>query len=152
MKIIANRTVKANAEQLWPYVSDFSGIYRFHPLVKDSQTIGDSDEPQIGSRRECIFKNGGYSKEEVTAWNEGCSYTVKIYETSLPIKRAEATLGVLPMENGDSQLFMHMDLKPKNKIMAPIMFLMFRFGIAPRILKDLDQLFKLESSSTLQPV
>ena len=151
MKIVAKRKIGAPAQKIWPYLSDFANIYRFHPLVKESQIIEGEGEIGIGFKRECRFEDGNYSKEVITDWDEGCSYTVDIFETSLPIEQANATLGVLPLQGESSQLYMVFNLKPKNFLMAPLMYLMFRYSTAPNILKDLAQLYNLESAQQVPP-
>jgi hypothetical protein len=69
----------------------------------------------VGAVRHCEMKMGGfYVKEKVTDWKERHSYTVDIYDTSLPMmKRSQATLGVRALGNHSCEV--HMDIEYTTK-------------------------------------
>ena len=144
MKINVRRKINAPVEVLWSYFADYSNIQRFHPLLKNSHFVDGASSCELGSTRQCNMKDGNYLKEEVIDWKENSHYTVKIYDTSMPIKSAKATLGVTPLSNGSSEAYMQVEMIPKYKIMQPMMYLMFRFVAAPSILKGLEKLYKEE--------
>ena len=145
MKIEVNRTISAPASALWAYLSDYANIYRFHPLLKGSYFIEGTKHCAIGATRQCDFKDGHYLKERVTDWAEGSHYTVEIYDTSMPMNHATATLGVRAIGEGKSEAYMHLNIAPKYSAMQPMMFLMFRFFTGPAILRGLDQLQQREA-------
>ena len=146
MKINLTRRINAPAEVLWTYLADYSNIQRFHPLLKNSHFVDGADTCELGSTRQCNMKDGHFLKEKVVDWKENSHYTVDIYETSMPIKNAKATLGVTQLGNNQTDAYMQLEMTPKYKIMQPIMWLMFRFVAAPSILKGLEKLYKQEQA------
>ncbi|MBO6515857.1 MAG: SRPBCC family protein [Bacteroidia bacterium] len=149
MKIQVKRQIKAPAEALWKYLGDYANIHRFHPLLKGSYFNEGTESCEIGSTRQCDLKNGDYLKERITEWNEGSSYSVEIYETSMPVKSATATLAVKPIDKNNSEVSMDISMEAKHAIMAPIMYLSFRYSVAPGILKGLDKLYHQENKIAL---
>jgi len=146
MKVSLKKKIKAPSEKIWTYLADYSNIHRFHPLLKSAHFIEGAETCEIGSTRQCNMKDGNYVKERIVDWKEGAHYTVDVYDTSMPIKKASATLGVSPLSNGHTEAFIQMDITPKYKIIQPLLFLMFRFVAAPMILNGLAKLYKQESS------
>ena len=145
MQIKIKRTINAPSDALWAYLADYSNIHRFHPLLKGSDFIEGAQTCEIGSTRQCDMKDGNYIKEKVTDWKEGSHYSVDIYETSMPIKRATATLGVRSLGVNKSEAYMNMEMIPKYKVLQPMMFLMFRYFAGPGILKGMEKLYHKEA-------
>lgn len=145
MKISINRKIGAPAEELWKYLGDFSNIHRFHPLLQDSNFIEGAETCEIGSTRQCDFKDGNYIKERITDLKEGSHYTVNIYEGSMPFNSAQATLGLRKITDGLTEAYMDMEFEPRNKLMAPMMWLAFRFQAMPKILRGLERLYRQEN-------
>jgi ribosome-associated toxin RatA of RatAB toxin-antitoxin module len=144
MEIKLNRQVEAPASALWNYIGDYSNIHRFHPLLKGSDFIEGADSCEIGATRQCDMKDGNYIKERITDWKEGSHYTVDIYETSMPLRSAKATIGVRSNGENTSEVYMEMSMEPKYKIMQPMMFLFFKYVAGPGILKGLENIYKKE--------
>lgn len=147
MKIKLSRKINAPLEVLWSYLADYSNIQRFHPLLKNSHFIEGASTCELGSTRQCNMKDGNYLKEKVVDWKENSHYTVDIYDTSMPVKSAKATLGVNHLSNGSTEAYMHSEMKLKYKIMQPLMYLLFRFYVAPSILKGLEKLYIEEAAN-----
>lgn len=147
MKIKVSRTVNAPAEGLWQYVGDFSNIYRFHPFLKGSHFIDGATSNDIGSTRQCNFKDGNYVKEQIIEWKEGSLYTVDIIESSIPIKYGKGTVGISPIDENNTEVFMELDVTPKNKLMAPMMYLMYKRKVVPAILQRLEEVYTIESKT-----
>lgn len=146
MRINIKRTINAPSDALWNYLADYSNIHRFHPLLKGSGFVDGASTCEVGSTRQCDMKDGNFLKERITDWKEGSHYSVDIYETSMPIKSAQATLGVKPLNRDYSEAYMELNMEPKYKILQPFMFLMFRFVAAPSILKGLEKIYKEEQA------
>ncbi|MEM7106371.1 MAG: SRPBCC family protein [Bacteroidota bacterium] len=149
MKIKAKRQIDAPSEALWNYLADFSNIHKFHPLLKGSSYIEGTESCEVGGKRQCDMKDGNILKETIIDIKEGSHYTVEIYETSMPIKNAVATLGVRPLGEKKSEAYMHVGLIPKYRILAPFMYLFFKFVAAPSILKGLEKIHKKEATLKL---
>ncbi|KAA3636028.1 MAG: SRPBCC family protein [Bacteroidetes bacterium] len=145
MKIKITKTNNAPAEVLWTYLSDYSNIQRFHPLLNHSGFIEGSQSCEIGATRQCDMKDGNYIKERVIEWEEDSHYSVEVYDTSMPIKNGgRATLGVRPLDRDRSETYMIMDVEPEKKFMQPMLYLMFKFQVGPAILKGLEDLYQRE--------
>ncbi len=149
MNIKVSRKINAPKDELWAYLADFNNIYRFHPLLNGSSYIEGASSCQMGTTRQCDFKGGSYIKEKVTGLQEGSHYTVDIYETSMPIKNARATLGVKEISANETEPFMDMSMVPKYAFLTPVMYLMFRFLAAPSILRGLEKLWAAEKKLSL---
>jgi ribosome-associated toxin RatA of RatAB toxin-antitoxin module len=144
MKITVKRKTNAPAERLWSYLADFSNIHRFHPFLKDSFFINGSDSTDVGSARQCNFKDGSEFKETITEWNDGSNYTIEAEDSTGRIKSVKATVGVNPIDSERSEVYMTIDMIPANKIMQPMMYLMFKNKVIPAVLKGLEDLYNEE--------
>ena len=140
MKIKVKRTIKASKGALWNFLGDYSNIYKFNPLISDSHFNDGSATCEVGSTRQCDMKTGDYLKEKITEWEEGSHYSVEIYETSMPVKKANATIGLREIDKQTTEAFMEMNLESKYAILAPMMYLMFKYYAAPGILKGLEKI------------
>ena len=149
MKIKINRVIEAPSHVLWNYLADYSNIDRFHPLLASSEFVDGANSCEVGSTRQCNMKDGNYIKERVIDWKEGSHYSVEIYDTSMPMKSAQASIGVKQLDDHRSEVYFHMDAEPKYKIMQPMMYLMFKYKQGPTILKGLEELYKKESQVSL---
>lgn len=147
MKINVRRKIKATPEALWNYLGDYSNIYKFNPLIKHSHFNEGTTTCEIGSTRQCDMATGDYLKERITDWKEGSHYTVEIYDTSMPVKKAFATLGLNTINDQTTEAFMEMEIIPKYAILGPVIYLMFKYIAAPGILKGLEKITHTE----LQP-
>ena len=145
MKISAKRKINAPSEALWNHLGDYSNIYKFNPLIKDSHFNEGTTTCEVGSARQCDMKTGDYLKERITEWEEGSHYTVEIYDTSMPVKKANATLGLNKIDEQTTEAFMEMEIVPKYAILGPMMYLMFKYIAAPGILKGLEKINQQES-------
>lgn len=98
-QIHLRHTFKHPVDQVWSRLRDFDGIRRIHPMIGNSYIQGEQS-CGVSAMRVCEMRMGGYQlKERVTDWKENQSYTVDIYETTMPMmKRSLATFGVRGLE------------------------------------------------------
>ena len=149
MKITSKRRIHASIESLWNYMGDYSNIYKFNPMLKDSHFNDGSNTCEVGSTRQCDMKTGDYLKERITDWKEGSHYSVEIYDTSMPVKKANAKLGLTRISDELTEAYMEMEIVPKNVLLSPIMYLMFKYIAAPGILRGLEKIQADESQLNL---
>lgn len=142
MKIKFKRKINAPAGQIWPIIADFSNINKFHPFLKGAEFVNDSSSCEIGSARQCDFKDGTSVKETITEWVEGSHYTIEMSDITMPMKSGTGTVGVRELDSNASEAYMIMDIKLKKPIMQPMMYLMFRYNMGPKILKGLDEYYQ----------
>ena len=145
MKINAKRRINASTQALWSYLGDYANIYRFNPLIKHSEFNDGAASCEVGSTRQCDMSTGDYLKERVTEWEEGSHYSVEIYETSMPIKSARATLGLRKIDDATSEAYMLIDMESKYAVLNPVMYVMYKFIAAPAILRGLEKLQRSEA-------
>jgi len=146
MYIHAERKIFAPPADLWAYLADFGNIHAFHPFLKGSQLTEGTRSCEVGGTRQCDMKDGNFLKERIVEWKEGSHYTVEIYETSLPLKKARATLGVRPLDDGGSAAYMTMDIQLKSPFMRPFMYVMTRYITVPGILRGLEEMHQQRSA------
>ncbi len=114
------------AASVWLWLKDYGNIHRIHPAIGRSQVEGEKS-CGVGAVRRCEMKMGGfYLKEKVTDWKEGQSYTVDIYETSMPMmKRSLATFGVRALGNNASEVYMDIEYTTKYGVFGKLMDVLF---------------------------
>lgn len=132
--------VNAPAERVWEVVSDFGGVHKFHPLVETSPLLTKNDRG-LGAKRRCEFYDKTSIVEEVTKWDEGKSYSVVISEASMPLKRANATMRISPIDGDSSEVILAMDYEvkygPVGKLMDMFMMRRMMGKMFGKVLKGL---------------
>ena len=142
-KIIETFKSNASPEAAWALLSDFGNIDFFNPNLKDSYLLEGSSETGVGTLRQCNLADGkNYIRERVVDWKEGESYTIDIYEGTMPLTNILTTLGVRPKGQG-SELFMEMEYTPKygpvGAIMNVVMLRRYVRGMMAKVLSGLDE-------------
>ena len=113
------------AAEVWSVLADFEGISSWNPNLSDSYLLEGSTSTGVGARRQCDMKDGkNWIRELVTSWDDGSSYSVDIYEGTMPLKTASATLGVRPLSATTSEAYMEMDYEPKMGVLGRVMDVM----------------------------
>ncbi len=118
--------VNAPAEQVWKAWDDFANINDFNPNLSASFLIDDSAPTGLGAQRQCDMADGkNYLREKIVGYTPGRQLVVDIYESSMPLKSAQATITVEPIQQGKSRVTMEMQFVPGmgilGKLMAPMM-------------------------------
>jgi hypothetical protein len=133
------------AASMWEWLKDYANIHRIHPLLSNSYLVGDKS-CGVGAVRICEMKMGGvHLKERVTDWKEGRSYTVDVYETSMPIiDRSIATLGVRSLRDKTSEAYMDIEYTTKYGLFGKLMDVLFLNLMMKMIMKTV--LKRLERS------
>lgn len=116
------RTVTAAPEQVWSVLADFGQIGLWNPNLSGSHLLAGSPSEGVGATRQCDMSDGkNWIRERVTDWDPGRSYSVDIYEGSMPLKVARATLGVRDLGGGRSEAYMLFDYTPKLGLVGRVM-------------------------------
>ena len=105
--------IDARPETIWAILSRFMHIYEFAPQVVsvDALTTGKNG---VGSKRRCHFENGASLTEEVTDWNDGRGYRVRLSEmTAMPLIEAQAAIVIEPLADDRSRVIWNMDYRMK---------------------------------------
>lgn len=140
--ITVRQTLQFPISRVWEALSDFGGIYKFHPAVRHSELLDGSKNGGVGAQRRCEFVNGRHVDEQVTAWTPSQKMDVAIVGGNMPIKTATATLSVRKVNNATTEVTMDMDYTPKMGPLGALMNLLmmkrqFR-GMMQQILQGLE--------------
>ncbi len=143
-KISITRTIQHPAAKAWDWIKDYENIHRIHPGLGKSWVEGEQS-CGVGAERVCEMRVGGFRlRERVTEWHENQSYTVDVYETSLPlVKHARATLGVRPLGDRTAVAFMHVAYETKygaiGRIVDAICLNVMMSAMMKMVLRKLDR-------------
>lgn len=130
---------KAPVERVWEVLSNYGGVHLYHPKVKSTPILSNNDKG-IGAKRRCEFYDNSSVVEEVTNWNEGRSISVVLSEmSSMPLKRANATIQVLSVDSETSLLSIDMNFNVK---FGPLGWMMGQLMIKPMMKKMLTNVLK----------
>ncbi len=138
-------TFKSNASPaaVWELLADFGNIDFFNPNLKDSYLLEGSASHGVGTLRQCNLADGkNYIRERVVDWKEGESYTIEIFEGTMPLKNILTTLRVVPHGTG-SLLSMEMEYTPKygplGSVMNVIVLKRYVSEMMKKVLGGLDE-------------
>lgn len=107
----------ARSETCWALMADFANIDFFNPHLKESRLLEGSPKSGLGTLRQCDLKDGkNYIREKVIDWQEGRSYTVDIYDGTMPVDGTVTTLGLLPQTPTGTLLYMETRYVPRHGI------------------------------------
>ena len=125
-RIHVSTTTSANSRTCWKLLADFAHINYFNPNLSNSYLLprsGESDgEIGVGTLRQCDLRDGkNFIRERIIDWQPGTSYTVDIYEGSMPLDKSISTIGVRPNAGGGSTVYMDFEYTPSFGILGRIM-------------------------------
>ena len=135
-------TSSAAPATVWPFLADFGAIDVFNPALKQSFSLEGGPDHGLGAMRQCDMADGkNYIRERVINWEAGKTYTVEIYEGTMPMTLIHATLSVDPHAKG-SLLAMQIDYTPKfgllGKLMDVLVMRRMMRGQMQRVIGGLD--------------
>ena len=112
----------ASPAACWALMSNFVNIDFFNPNLKSSHLLAGSPEHGVGMTRQCDLIDGkNYIREKVIDWQEGRSYTVDIYDGTMPVRKSKTTLGLSPRADGGTDLYMDFTYTPKYGPLGAVM-------------------------------
>lgn len=127
-KVIVEREVDVAVGDLFAtWHDEYADIYKYNPGVKHSKLLEDSPaEKGVGALRQCDFSDGkNWVRERIMEVTENKRLVIDIYDGSVPLKSAVATLDFTELQQNRSRVKMTMDFEPKfgllGKLMAPLM-------------------------------
>jgi len=132
--------VDASVDKVWASWDDFGRVARFHPGIKASRLLAGSSPSGMGARRQCDLSGNGkqFVREKIVAYDPPNRMVIDIYETTVPIRSAQATLHLSPAGSGRTRVEMTMQFTPGmgllGRLMSPMMTSQFR-SMLGRVLK-----------------
>ncbi len=109
------RTLKidATSNEIWAVLGRFMHIDVFAPLITSVEALTEGED-RVGSKRRNHFDNGTSVVEEVTAWDEGRSYRVRLSEmNAMPLHEAYSEISIAQKDSGESLVTWDMDYRVK---------------------------------------
>ncbi|MEM0949509.1 MAG: SRPBCC family protein [Pseudomonadota bacterium] len=125
-KIVVDQIVDASPEQVWLSWDDFGNIARFHPGLKSSHLLADKPTG-LGATRQCDMKDGkNFIRERIIGYAPNERMEIDIYEGTMPLKRAVATLTLSPAGAQKTRIQMNMEFTPKFGVLGLLMIPMMK--------------------------
>jgi len=135
MQFSRDHIIDADSAEVWAVLGRFMHINEFAPEIASVEALTTGAD-KVGSRRRCVFKNGGDIVEEVTDWQEGRGYRVRLSETDpMPLKEGFADIRLEPASAGKTRVTWGMDFNLKY---GPIGWLMGQLMMKPMMGKILN--------------
>lgn len=149
--IRVTQNTKARPPAVWDLLSDFGNIDFFNPNLSRSYLLAETGEIGLGSTRQCDMTDGkNYIREKIIDWQQGKSYTVDIYEGTMPLDRSQAKIGILPSASGGSLVYMEFEYEPSfglmGKMMNAVMMKRMMTGMLQKTVDGLAQKAELASA------
>lgn len=120
--IEVTRTIHQPVARVWELLADFQNIARWNPNLNDSYLLEGSQEQGVGASRQCDLADGkNWIRERITDWKEGEAYSIDIFEGTMPLASASATLGVRSLGPNRSEAYMIFDYVPKMGVVGRVM-------------------------------
>ena len=130
-KVTLKRTVNAPVAKVWESWNDYGNIDKFNPNLNRSFLIGDNGTTGLGATRQCDLSDGkNYIQEKIIDYVPERRLAIDIYNGTMPLKRATATVEMRPLSATRTEMTFTMEFTPKfgllGKPMVPLMKPQFR--------------------------
>jgi len=107
------RSLDASPAEVWSVLADFGNIAEWNPNLSASRLLGEQ-AGGVGTTRQCDLKDGkNYVRERVTTWEDGRRMEIDIYEGTMPLKSAIATIVLEPAGPRRTKVIASMSFVPK---------------------------------------
>lgn len=131
--------INAPAEKIFGVLSDLESVRFYNPLVK-TVAIVSLNKTGVGSARHCVFKDGKFAKERVTASIPNQSISFDLYEHQWPLAYMHWT-NRLQAEGNQVRLIADTEYAPSMGILGKLMdALMMKRQFYKIIAQILDQM------------
>ncbi|MGR3316865.1 MAG: SRPBCC family protein [Candidatus Anammoxibacter sp.] len=135
----AKLNAKAPVDRVWEVISNYGDVHLYHPMVKSAPILSANDKG-VGAKRRCEFYDKSSLVEEVTNWDEGRSISFVLSEmSSMPLKKANATIKVEPVDSKTSLVSINMNFVVK---WGPLGWMMGKLMMKPMMKKMFTNVLK----------
>jgi ribosome-associated toxin RatA of RatAB toxin-antitoxin module len=111
--------IDASAEKVFATLSDLRSVRHYNPLVSTVEIIS-SNATGVGSARHCVFKDGKFAKERVTASVPNQSISFDLYEHQWPLAYMRWT-NRLQAEGAHTRLIVDTNYAPGMGLLGKLM-------------------------------
>ena len=140
-KVTVTETVDAPVDQVWASWDDFGAVARFHPGIKASRLLDGSAQSGPGASRQCDLSANGkqFVREKIVTYDPPHRMVIDIFEATVPIRSAQATLVLTPIGAEKTKVSMTMTFTPSmgllGRLMSPMMASQFK-SMLGKVLKS----------------
>ena len=120
-KFTVSRKMAHRVDDVWSAIEDFGGIHRFSAGVESSPINEGKPTRGVGAERNCQLYDGNHIQERVTEAVTNQRLEVEVFETSMPIKRADAIFALEATPDGGCEVGVTMDYIVKFGIVGKAM-------------------------------
>ena len=111
--VSATRTIDSPVSTVWSALDDVENVYRFHPMVESSESITSIKTGEGAQRRSKLY-DGGALVEEIVESDPEHRQVVNVIDTGpFPLKQADATFDLKPIDEKSTEVTMTMSFVPK---------------------------------------
>lgn len=103
--------INATQQKVWAALADLEAVQHYNPLVSSAHYTS-GHRSGVGAARHCDFLPKGFSKEQVTAWEEGKSIGFDTTESSFPMSVCRWKTNLIP-ENGGTLVSQDLEYQVK---------------------------------------
>jgi uncharacterized protein YndB with AHSA1/START domain len=98
--IVVSRELPFSPKKVWKTLADFGGVHRFSAGVEASPINAGTPPTGVGSERNCRLYDGNHIQERITDFVEEERLALEIFDTSMPLERANAMFEVASTQAG----------------------------------------------------
>lgn len=129
--VTVHRTINAPLSEVWAAWDDFGNIAKFNPNLSSSHSLPGSQPTGQGATRQCNLADGkNHIRERIIDYAPRSRIVVDIYEGTMPLQRAVATVTLRAAGRERTEIDMKMEFVPKfgllGRMMVPMMKPQFR--------------------------
>lgn len=107
--ITVSRELASPVPQVWSTLADFGGVHRFSPGVESSPINEGTPASGVGAERTCHLYDGNHIQERVIESVVNERLSIEVFDTSMPIKSADASITLEPTTSGGTRVTMAME-------------------------------------------
>lgn len=141
--LTVSRTLSHAPEAVWPILDDFGAIHRWSAAVESSPINAGTPDRGVGAERNCQLYDGNHIQERVTQVVEGRRLALEVFDSSMPLRSADAVFELAPALSGGTELSMTFTYVVKfgllGKAMDGLMLRRMMTGSLNRLLAALDE-------------
>ena len=132
-EVIVSQIINAPASEVWKSWDDFANVYKFNPNLKGSHLMTGSRATGLGAKRQCDMIDGkNYIREEILEYVPEKRIVVDIYDGTMPIKSAKASIDLTKLGNR-TKVTMTMSFVPGMGVLGAIMAPLMKRQFTPRL-------------------
>lgn len=133
-----------SADKLWPIVANLAELKNYAPSLKRSVVL-DGKSLSVGAVRACEDQSGNCWSEECIAYTAGRSFVVRFRSEEpafpFPVRTMRGGWEVIP-QAGASQVMVWWELRPKSRLLAPLILAALGFQADRDFPKIIDRMVR----------